>query len=147
MIHVVLLLLCLSQAKQLPSLGDMEPGRTANGDTKNEDIFGETFRAISREINEQNLCVEDNPNRLLPKQISVKNNSPSNCIEACKEAGYLLAGVQYTFQCFCGNTPPPWSVIKPGYECNHVCPGNSNQKCGGTWRMNLYTTTTTKNNL
>ena len=147
MILLLFSILCLCQAKHLPSLGDMEPEGAANGDRNNGDIFGETIRAISREMNEQNLCVEDNPNRLLQKEISVAHNSPSKCIAACKEAGYLLAGVQYSYQCFCGNSPPPWSVIKPGYECNLVCPGNSNQKCGGTWRMNIYSTTTIKNNL
>ena len=110
MILLLFSILCLSQAKNLPSLGDMEPGGTANNDRNNEDIFGEIFRAISREMNEQNLCVEDNPNRLLQKEISVRRNSPSKCIEACKEAGYLLAGVKYSYQCFCGNSPPPWSV-------------------------------------
>ena len=85
-------------------------------------------------------CVEDNSKRLLQKYLSVTKNSPSTCITACKNVGYQLAGVQYTNQCFCGNTPPPWSVIRPDNECNKICPGNPNQKCGGRWRMNVYTT-------
>ena len=30
-------------------------------------------------------------------------NSPETCLRYCLEAGYVLAGVQYTSECFCGN--------------------------------------------
>ena len=83
-------------------------------------------------------CVQDSSKRLLPKSVSVSSNSPVNCMKACKGAGYKFAGVQFSSQCFCGQSPPPASTIKPSGECNRVCPGNTGQKCGGSWRMNVY---------
>ena len=86
------------------------------------------------------LCVEDNKERLLQEEISVAENSPSTCITACKEAGYKLAGVQSATYCFCGNTPPPSSVIRPDNECDKECPGSPDELCGGGWRMNVFNT-------
>ena len=83
-------------------------------------------------------CVQDSSKRLLPKSVSVSSNSPASCMKACKGAGYKFAGVQYSSQCFCGETAPPDSTIKSSVECNRVCPGNTGQKCGGSWRMNVY---------
>ena len=83
-------------------------------------------------------CVQDSSSRLLPKSVSVSSNSPANCMKACKGAGYKFAGVQSTNQCFCGKNAPPAYTIKPSRECDRACPGNTGQKCGGSWRMNIY---------
>ena len=83
-------------------------------------------------------CVQDSSKRLLPKSVSVSSNSPVNCMKACKGAGYKFAGVQSTNQCFCGKNGPPAYTIKPSRECDRACPGNTGQKCGGSWRMNVY---------
>ena len=50
----------------------------------------------------------------------------------------MFSGVQYSTQCFCGT-----EIAKRGKKisyrkCNRNCPGKRNQKCGGTWAMNIY---------
>merc|ERR1711874_927798 len=68
-------------------------------------------------------------------------------MEHCIAKGYRFAGVQYRYECFCGNTAPPQEVLTGEEECDMVCSGDNNQICGGGWRMNVYsvqaTTTTT----
>ena len=41
--------------------------------------------------------------------------------------------------CNCGNETPNSNSIVDQSECNMACPGNSNEICGGEWRMNVYT--------
>ena len=47
-------------------------------------------------------------------------------------------------QCFCGNTINPIANKTDGLPtststgCSYTCPGNSTEKCGGTYFMNLY---------
>ena len=66
--------------------------------------------------------------------------TPAKCIQACRDKGYSFAGVQYAFECFCGNVAPPQSSIVAMDECNAACRGDSSIKCGGTWRMNVFKT-------
>jgi len=82
-------------------------------------------------------CYEDRDSRMLTgkENKSLNNNSPSECQKFCR--GFRYFAVQYTTECFCGNNLNH-SVRKPDGECNASCPGNRSQKCGGTWRLNLY---------
>ena len=50
--------------------------------------------------------------------------------------GFAYAGVQYSKQCFCGNTAPSIAAK----NCNMACAGNKKQTCGGDWAMNVYST-------
>ena len=92
-------------------------------------------------------CVRDSPDRLLPINAVPEwnnlggpfpSNTPARCIEACQDQGFLFAGVQYGNECWCGNDAPPEDKIVNMMECNYPCPGDSSQKCGGFWRMNVY---------
>jgi len=84
-------------------------------------------------------CYEDKPARMLTGkgELHLANNSPNACNSYCQ--GFKYYGVQYTNQCFCGDTLHHL-VKKPENECNAECPGDSSKKCGGTWRQNLYKT-------
>ena len=42
-------------------------------------------------------------------------------------------------QCFCGNRIRPYPK-KPEAECNKTCSGNTNEKCGGFWRISIFDT-------
>ncbi|XP_063706009.1 xylosyltransferase oxt-like [Culicoides brevitarsis] len=69
-------------------------------------------------------------------------NTVPLCISFCRELGYVYAGVQFEFECFCGNTFPradkyPKLAEK---ECGKVCPGNATQMCGGLWANSVYET-------
>lgn len=39
----------------------------------------------------------------------------------------------------CGNSLPSNLVSAPASECNSPCRTATSDKCGGTWRMNVYT--------
>ena len=60
------------------------------------------------------------------------------CLCHCFKAGRAFAGVQYHFECFCGDILPPIQV--PEEECNAPCRGNSSQMCGGAERNSVYGT-------
>ena len=61
------------------------------------------------------------------------------CITLCKEKNFGFAGVQSGNQCYCGDEAPIQSA--PARECHLNCAGNTSQKCGGHWRMNVYSLT------
>jgi len=84
-------------------------------------------------------CVEDDNSRLLDDYNDMTANTPTACIELCTSKGYKYAGVQYSYQCFCGNEAPPSISLRPLTECSSTCNGDRSQKCGGSWRMNVYT--------
>ena len=47
--------------------------------------------------------------------------------------------MQYGYQCFCGDYYPAIETLPS--ECDMSCDGNTDQRCGGEWRMNVYSTT------
>ena len=57
-----------------------------------------------------------------------------------KAKGFHFAGVEAGFECWCGYVSPPKNKIAPASECNKPCRGDSDIKCGGDWRMNVFTT-------
>jgi len=100
--------------------------------------------AFEEDLVGQGQCYKDTQNRILPTHLTAVSNSrdltTEKCVEACNSLNYLYAGTQYNYECFCGNTKPSDSDIKPATECNRPCAGNQNQMCGGYWRMNVYNT-------
>ncbi len=57
------------------------------------------------------------------------------CTTACKAAGFILAGVEYASECFCGNAI---TSAPAASGCNMPCNGNPAQMCGGPDRLNVY---------
>ena len=57
-------------------------------------------------------------------------------MESCK--GYAFFGVTASNWCWCGNKEPPSDRMQAESECNINCPGDSNIKCGGPWRMSVF---------
>jgi hypothetical protein len=54
---------------------------------------------------------------------------------------YLVFGVEYAGECYCGNLDElnaSGSVPAPTTDCNFVCAGNSSEYCGGSGRLDLY---------
>ena len=69
------------------------------------------------------------------------SNSPANCGEICKNAGFEYVAVQSEKECFCGNDVRQGTLtedVKPEGDCNKKCPGDESKMCGGTWRNSLY---------
>ena len=62
------------------------------------------------------------------------------CLSTCRKKGFRFSGVQWQIECYCGNEPInefEWAWFD---KCNDRCAGNSNQICGGSNAMSLYTT-------
>jgi len=90
-------------------------------------------------------CFEDHRKRQVEKKMDdmKRTNSPANCGEICKNAGYKYVAVQSGKQCFCANVlrqdQDTLTVdVKPEGDCNKKCPGDKSKMCGGKWRNSLY---------
>jgi hypothetical protein len=62
------------------------------------------------------------------------------CVEMCSSGGYKFAGLEYSSECYCGNTIAADRRPKPGVlgSCNMKCSGNSKEKCGGGSALSIY---------
>jgi WSC domain len=62
-----------------------------------------------------------------------------SCVTICSGLGYTIAGLEWSVQCFCGN-----SIINGGElatlqtDCNMPCSGNVDEVCGAGQRMSIY---------
>ena len=86
-------------------------------------------------------CYVDNANgRILNTQ---KPDSQTltieSCVAACVASGYKVAGMEYSTQCFCGNSITNGGVLANAEtDCNTACSGNNKEQCGGGNRMSIY---------
>ena len=64
--------------------------------------------------------------------------TPEFCQKICFDKNFKYAGVQYYWECFCGNTAPPTSKLLSKSECKLPCSGDKSKICGGVWKMNIY---------
>ena len=79
--------------------------------------------------------------RLLPthlEELDRGSMTPGLCKQACYDNTFFFAGVQNSQECWCGNTAPPQDKLVPTEECSSDCRGDPSQKCGGSFRMNVY---------
>ncbi|KAF9693906.1 hypothetical protein EKO04_008402 [Ascochyta lentis] len=62
------------------------------------------------------------------------------CRNACRTQGYVLAGTEYSGECFCGNTLVFGGAPAVDGEalCNMPCNGNQTEVCGGPNRLSLF---------
>lgn len=86
-------------------------------------------------------CAVDTSARVLQGyNVASSSNSPSSCQATCAGRGFSIAGVENGNECFCGNTlvggTPPAGAAS---SCSVACTGNSALKCGGGWRIQIYT--------
>lgn len=82
-------------------------------------------------------CFADSNTRDLPFLIYGESNSymtPQLCAYLCGPK-YQYAGVQFSFQCFCGNS---YGSQGASSNCNTACSGDSSQTCGGGYANNVY---------
>ncbi|PVF98141.1 WSC-domain-containing protein [Serendipita vermifera] len=63
--------------------------------------------------------------------------TPAKCQAICEAAGFMLAGVEYGRECFCGNTIMGNNRPSAGI-CTMTCSGDPNQICGGPDAINIY---------
>jgi len=65
------------------------------------------------------------------------------CLAACQAAGYVLAGVEYSQECYCDNTFENGGGPAPdgNAQCTMPCNGNKAEICGGPNRLDAYSYT------
>ncbi|XP_076075726.1 uncharacterized protein LOC143046449 [Mytilus galloprovincialis] len=61
-----------------------------------------------------------------------------NCKQFCVKKGFKFAGVEYGYECFCGNDLRKDRKRKES-DCKTPCSGKKRQTCGGPWRISIYT--------
>merc|ERR1719347_1007405 len=84
-------------------------------------------------------CFIDSRDRILPKSILFRDSqlTITKCVDACKAANYLFAGVEFSSECWCGNTVPGNLQVADS-QCGDPCTGDATQICGDTWRINVF---------
>ncbi|KAH7925711.1 copper radical oxidase-like protein [Leucogyrophana mollusca] len=90
-------------------------------------------------------CYSDSAaTRALPYGITVAGSvTAETCTSACYNAGYPLAGMEYSDECYCGLVLGSGSALSPATDCDMTCAGNSSEYCGGPNRLTVYNYTST----
>ena len=81
--------------------------------------------------------------RTLPIPVGVSTNTMETCTSACYDAGYGIAGMEYSAECWCGTSIQSGGAPAPASDCNMPCTGDNTQPCGGPNRLNVYNYTGT----
>ncbi|GHJ84917.1 hypothetical protein NliqN6_1319 [Naganishia liquefaciens] len=66
------------------------------------------------------------------------SNTIEMCTSTCAQMGYLIAGMEYGIQCFCGTAFSPYAQMTSQAGCAMTCSGNSTQICGDSNRLSVY---------
>ncbi|KEP51966.1 glycoside hydrolase family 16 protein [Rhizoctonia solani 123E] len=83
----------------------------------------------------------DAPNRVLSDQHTMSDVSltTTSCIKSCAASGYKFAGTQFSKECWCGNAlNTTGGAGQPSEACDMLCSGDSDQVCGGNYKINLF---------
>ncbi|KEY70677.1 hypothetical protein S7711_02276 [Stachybotrys chartarum IBT 7711] len=89
-------------------------------------------------------CARDNLGdaRTFPWQLIFENTmTPSDCLDACAEFGYMAAGLEYGQECYCGdpaNIEAAGSEFVADTQCDIPCAGDPSAICGGGSRLTTY---------
>lgn len=91
-------------------------------------------------------CVTDSWDRALRTiSTSAWDMTVTKCTDFCTSKGLALAGLEAGNECFCASaltiSAGAGKQVGDG-ECGSNCGGDGTQKCGGTWRVSLYSTLT-----
>jgi pectate lyase len=86
-------------------------------------------------------CYTDKSARALPWRLVASGATVDSCVAAAKAASLSYAGLQYSGECWGGNTLGYDSVDSS--QCNLPCSANPAETCGGVWRNSIYSTSAT----
>lgn len=79
-------------------------------------------------------CYIDNANGgrdLSNQQPDSQTLTIESCVAACAAAGYVVAGMEYGTQCFCGSGISNGGALAASdTDCNVPCGGNAKEICG-----------------
>jgi iron transport multicopper oxidase len=87
-------------------------------------------------------CAIDGNTRIFTGSALYKldNNSPAVCAALCASIGYSMAGVEYSDECWCGNSynNNVLPTVAPTGDCNMQCSGDASHMCGSSYRVQVY---------
>ncbi|KAJ6511476.1 WSC domain-containing protein, partial [Mycena vitilis] len=61
-----------------------------------------------------------------------------SCISTCTSRGFTFAGLEYANECYCGTGYSAPALAAPETDCSMSCAGNTSEKCGGGYRLSVY---------
>ena len=87
--------------------------------------------------------------RGMPKKVAgsavarrqASDNTPGRCASRCEAQGYAYAGVEYGNECHCGTGIKSGTAMAPPGDRDVPCSGNVGLTCGGSWRIQIYSST------
>lgn len=87
-------------------------------------------------------CYRDDHSRRLLNSAnsSSTNNTVATCADFCSIGGHTFFGVEFSFQCFCGdtlNSTATHSLSDPS-SCDYACCADSSVSCGGFNHISIY---------
>ena len=88
------------------------------------------------------ICVFDDKNdRILSEYYEESDEMTIEmCLSICRSKGFPYTGLEWQIECHCGHEPVEgFEWAWPG-KCDDRCSGNSNQICGGSNAMSVWTT-------
>lgn len=99
-----------------------------------------TTTASSTDFTYQGCWTDMKNGRILPTGFPDSTTlTHESCIASCKAAGYIVAGMEFSRECFCGNLIIQGGALAPNDgDCAMPCNGNSAQVCGGPSLMTIY---------
>ncbi|KAJ7932051.1 hypothetical protein B0H13DRAFT_809105 [Mycena leptocephala] len=68
---------------------------------------------------------------------SSANRTVESCLDACAAGGFILGGLEFGHECYCGNALLYVYNVPQG-NCVLPCAGNTSELCGGSEALNLY---------
>ncbi|TFK30153.1 WSC-domain-containing protein [Coprinopsis marcescibilis] len=84
-------------------------------------------------------CFRDGSPRKLHHIAGGSNNASVNaCLDTCETRGFILGGLEFGNECYCGNTIMYDYGAAPQSNCSMPCSGNNGQTCGGVSAMQIY---------
>ena len=72
------------------------------------------------------------------QQAGGSTNTIESCINTCITAGYSVAGLEYSSQCFCDDYLYNGAAPADASKCNMPCSGNANEICGAGDILSIY---------
>lgn len=82
-------------------------------------------------------CWTDDPHdRTLTAKTRKGSITPEKCAQLCK--GYTFFGLEYSNECYCGNSLSYGTTRVSENQCSRVCMGNFRWICGGSGTLSLY---------
>ncbi|KAK4224485.1 WSC domain-containing protein [Podospora fimiseda] len=78
--------------------------------------------------------------RTLPAKQGWSNTGMTiyTCGQFCKESGYLVFGLEYSEECWCGDEIDETSVDLGDEVCDFPCSGAPTEVCGGSNKLSIY---------